>query len=175
MTTGTGWIPIGITQIKSFQGIFNGNNKNLKNIYRNSEVIRDSGLFGFISNSIIKNLNLYGEMNTKVNSDIGGLAGKATNTTIENVNNYANVTSMVGGNTLGGILGTALGENVIIKNCANYGNITNSNNAGGLVGLNSGILTIENSYNEGTITNSLGSHAGGLLGRDNARQIQQQF
>ena len=45
--------------------------------------------------------------------------------------------------------------------------ISNGNNTGGLVGGNEGILTVENSYNEGIIVNNLGHNIGGILGRDN--------
>ncbi len=170
MTTGTGWIPIGNSGANNFHGIFNGTNKKIKNLYINIETQQEQlGLFGYTSNSIIKNLNLYGNINTKLKSDTGALIGRAINTNIENVNNYVNITSMVGSYALGGIIGSVFSGNAIVKNCVNYGNITNGNNTGGLVGYNGGSLTIENSHNEGIVTNSLvGKHAGGLLGRDNA-------
>ncbi len=176
LTSGTGFKPIGnkndnADESTAFQGIFNGSGFILNNLYQNTSWDKYTGLFGRIYNATIKNLTLKGELKV-AKIDSGAVIGSAKGTsTIENVINYVNASSTIGSNSLSGIIGISSGE-VTIKNCINYGNITNSNNAGGLVGIVTNISNtrIENSSNYGTITNNLGKHAGGLIGRDDGSE-----
>jgi len=89
-------------------------------------------------------------------------------TYILNCKNKINITKNSTGRNVAGFVSSASGT-LLIKNCVNYGNITGSNNCGGLVGwVNNVNVTIENSCNKGNITNYLGQHAGGLVGRDDS-------
>ncbi len=70
---------------------------------------------------------------------------------------------------LGGIVGDITPyANVSILNSFNTGNIANSTTAGGLVALDSGVLVINNSHNEGNITSNLSKSdtcSGGIVGQ----------
>ncbi len=166
---GSGFTSIGNLTIH-FQGNFNGNNKRLDNLYILNKTDNNYlvGLFGSVENSEIKDLTISGNLNTKVATRVGGLVGFSYGTTtIENCVNEVIGNNDVGANSVGGFVGDVIG-NLSITNSINKGQISGGNNAGGLAGFvgTNATLTIENSHNEGTITNEVGSQAGGLLGRD---------
>ncbi len=173
---GTGFPPIGNGKTNNvFKGNFNGLHHKLENLYVHnySDTSKRYGLFGYIYGSTIKDFELTGSVITEVAREIGGLTSYAKRSTFKNIITRVTVTSKAGSLSIGGLIG-AIGEeegsiNKII-NCINYGDISNSNNTGGLVGYldSKASLIIEESSNYGTITNNIGSHAGGLIGRDNA-------
>ena len=165
-----GFIPIGNTN-NQFRGTFNGRGYRIDNLYENNvNHGRTLGLFGVTVDSQISNVTVSGNIYVNVIADAGGIVGDTGNSLrINNCNNMVNITSSFPNYSIGGILGCSWSTgNVTIENSVNYGDIKNGNNTGGLVGLNSLTLTIKNSHNEGNITNSVGTHVGGLLGRDNA-------
>ncbi len=168
---GSGFTSIGNLTIH-FQGNIDGNNKRLDNIYEENknDSTRYLGLFGTVENSKITNLTISGNLDSLVATRIGGLIGFSYGTTtIESCVNEVNANSAFGTNSVGGLVGD--GENnLTIKNSVNKGQLSGGNNTGGLVGYigSSALLTIEDSHNEGLITNEVGKRVGGLLGRDNA-------
>ncbi len=175
---GTGFIPIGIGKTNNvdnvFKGNFNGLKHKLENLYVHnySDTSKRYGLFGYIYGSTIKDFELTGSVITDVTRDIGGLTSYAKRSTFENIITRVTVTSKTGSSSVGGLIGSVgeeEGSTNKIINCVNYGEISNGNNTGGLVGYlaNKTSLIIEESANYGTITNNIGSHAGGLIGRDN--------
>ncbi len=176
-TEGTGFPPIGNSI--SFKGDFDGDGYTLSNLYIHNfeDTTKRYALFGNIYGSTIKDLKLDGSVTTDVARDIGGLVGYAKNSTFERIETNVEVTSSVGNNSIGGLIssfGEEAGSTNKIINCVNRGNISNGNNTGGLAGYlaNKTKLIIENSSNYGTISNNLGSHVGGLLGRDNGSESE---
>ena len=174
MTTGTGFMPIGIKN--SFRGEFNGNQEKIENIYINFEndteidetykTGRTIGLFsnGSANTTVIKNLEISGEMIGKGHA--GGIIGQGARK-IENCINNANIK---GFNMSGGIAGF----NVIqISNCENYGKITitgtsySYGGAGGIIG--SGCENIKNCVNTGEIT---GSVSAGIIGAESGTESE---
>ena len=134
------WTPIGIRLIdgkeagRSFFGNYNGQNHVIKNLF----VVRDvkfAGLFGSLNgNGAIENLVVYGEVNSSAPS-AGGIVGEICN----------------GGG--------------IVRNCAFIGDVTGSADAtGGLVGYLWVSGSIESCYHNGTVTNTGGHNAGGIVG-----------
>ena len=134
------WTPIGIRLVdgkeagRSFFGNYNGQNHVIKNLF----VVRDvkfAGLFGSLNgNGAIENLVVYGEVNSSAPS-AGGIVGEICN----------------GGG--------------IVRNCAFIGDVTGSADAtGGLVGYLWGSGSIESCYHNGTVTNTGGHNAGGIVG-----------
>ncbi len=171
LTTGTGWIPIGkYVGTLSFQGIFDGNDKKINNLFIEEKTRTDyhTGLFALINNSEIKNLTVSGNIYRLIGGVSGGIVSLVTgNSVIDNCHSEVNIENEATSNSAGGIVGELLaGGTLTIKNSSNKGNISGSNNTGGLIGLNFNNLKIENSHNEGTVTNSLGLYTAGLLGRD---------
>ena len=179
-TSGKGFTPIGITDNYLsdiyFKGNFDGQNHRIDNLYINNSNIngRYIGLFGRISDSKISNLTLSGEVKTSVLAFTAGIIGAvAGNSNLYNLVNEIDVTGTVTqnnlNNSIGGIVGATAGDsNVNLRNLINKGKISGGTQLGGLIAINQGSLTIENSHNEGKITNNIGTYAGGLLGRDNA-------
>ena len=168
-----GFIPIGNSTSNSFQGIFNGQEYRIDNLFE-SDISNKSdmmGLFGSISDVQLNNLTISGKIEIERASKVGGgIVGRITGTsTIDNCHNEVNIESNFSGGSLGGIVGFNVSPGILlITNSSNSGNVMNSNNVGGLIGFSSGDLTIKNSLNYGNITNNLGLNVGGLLGRDNS-------
>ena len=133
------WIPLGVFSVKGIytsmyfeEGfVYDGGNHNIFNLNVNGGRIF-AGLFGKVNNGTIKNLSVYGNVNS---------------TTKEN--NCAT----------GGIVGE-LGYTGKVINCSFIGNVTGLNNSGGIVGKMWRGGTIENCYSRGNIEGV--RHAGGI-------------
>ena len=181
LTKGTGFPCVSVNSDNAFSGIFQGNGYEIKNIYINSNSTR-SGLFGFISNATIQDLELNGEITNRVDSSNHGASGIASyssgNSIIKNCINKSNIKKVYSNGSIAGIVAdTSEGSNTIIENCSNTGAVsmvegpvttTGSGNTAGLVGCNMGTVTLIDCYNSGSIKNDIGSHTGGLVGRDNS-------
>ena len=153
---GEGFTPIGIlASTGRFEGTFEGNNKEIRNLYVNRDGY--AGLFGEIFNANINNLGITGSVKS-TNDTAGGIAGYADNS---NYNNCYNKAIIVSNEHAGGIVG-ATGNSANINNCYNLGNVTAPNNAGGIAGRCSG--KVEGCYNSGNIK-STNFYAGGLIGQ----------
>lgn len=161
------WATIG-TKDRPYQGVFNGNNKTVSNLYIDTD---DSyqGLFGYCYCASIKNLTVSGMINSE-GSHIGGIIGyiggagsetvTASDCLIENCNNYValkNDETISNADRFGGIAGYAI-NGVEIRNCNNYGNIleesleaNTTKYIGGIVGSAFGLNTrIINCHNYST-------------------------
>jgi|GEM_PF-1320480 len=149
------WIPIGdqYSTGKTFNGIFEGNNKSVTNIYTYDEAGNYKGLFG-TNTGTIKNLSLTGIIGSL--NYTGAIAGKNSGT----ITNCTNNVSVWGTTNTGGITGHNTG---VINYSTNNGQITGAyNNTGGISGYNNGQL----SYNEniGVINGYGGQASGGITG-----------
>ena len=133
------WTPIGICYVNGnvtgmyFEEgfVYDGGNHNIFNLNVNGGRVF-SGLFGKINNGTVKNLAVYGNVNS---------------TTKEN--NCAT----------GGIVGE-LGYTGKIMNCSFVGNVISDNNSGGIAGKMWRGGTIENCYSRGNIEGK--RHSGGI-------------
>ncbi len=145
--------PIGYNS--NFEGIFDGRNHTIKNIFIN-ESSGNSALFANIANNEIKNLKL-NNGNIKGGAYTGGICAISTSSIIYNCIN--NVKIEGGSHCTGGIAGYAI--NTIIENCANMSDINGTMRAGGIVGATEGNCKILKSYNKGNISSkSTGSGDG---------------
>lgn len=97
LTTGTGFNPIGGTN-KNFLGIFDGNGKEIKNIYINRENESRVGLFGCCYAGIIRRIGITGEIIG--DTLVGGICADNEYGEIKESYNGANIT---GKNRVGGI------------------------------------------------------------------------
>ena len=122
LTTGTGFKPIA-----KFEGIFNGQDNYIRNLYENY----NTNNIGLISDGnrkgTIKNLNITGNING--NENVGAIVGKQAKE-LYNCNNYANI---FGDTNIGGLEGYGVGSSIL--NCNNYGEIFGTYTAGGISGL----------------------------------------
>ena len=154
MTTGTGFRPIGEFNIKVFQGIFNGQGYEIRNLYENTAGA--AGLFGVISANI-KNLGITGNI-TSIDNVAGGITVRAGSSKIENCYFKGEIKAAT---AAGGIVGAGNGKaNLIIDKCYNLGNIISDDSSGGIIG-NAYPVYVTNCYNKGNI---YGKYAGGILG-----------
>ena len=156
LTTGTGFNPIG-GQSRYFYGNFDGNGKEIRNIYINRAEEDYVGLFARSKKKIF-NLSVTGNVTGKLCT--AGIAGDFEGI-IENCKNFATITgrSQVGG--ISGNDGQYSGTPTIL-NCYNYGNIVATDGyTGGIAGQNMG--SIEICHNTGNI-NSNNYYAGGISG-----------
>lgn len=186
--SGKYWVPIG-TQSKPFKGIFDGNSYSIKYATINeksngNQIVKYAGIFGYVENATIQNVNLLGGDSVGLYS--GGLVGASKgNTTIQNITNRNNVTGYI---YAGGILGCQTGSTssvLTITNCENRGTVSHNNYEntidnvyafGGIAGHIDNVKTINNvNHAEINIVNTKTSYAkanakyrvyvGGLFGR----------
>lgn len=162
VTTLNGFVPIGIS--KNFSGVFDGNYFEINEIYINRD--ENAGLFGYVNNATIRNLQVSGEI-TSCKNTAGGIVARVKNSNIENCTNYINVNSVndtpsygydsgiiYGDSYVGGIAGGT--SDSVIDNCKNYGKIYSKvADAGGITG-NCGSI-VKNCKNYGEI---YGGHIG---------------
>ena len=195
--SGYGFTPIGISEIKCFSGIFDGQGNEIRNLYINSNN-NSIGLFAYVSDGEIKNVGVIDINISKGNTyaNLGGIAGKLNRSSISNCYNAGNIIINSNGTerniSIGGIVGTSNSGNSgnnSISNCSNTANITINHNssgstlyqqiniyAGGIIGSIYSGTDIGNCYNTGNINingnvdNVVSSfYAGGILGRADNR------
>lgn len=122
---GSGWDPIGKKEAP-FTGTLDGQGHTIKNMWMKRPTTNGVGLFGYIKNASISNLQLE---------------------IIE--------TGIRGGESVGGICGIAM-ENSLISQCAVKGNLSGDSRIGSICGEShvdySGIVEITECLSEGTIT-----------------------
>ncbi|MDR2534316.1 MAG: fimbrillin family protein [Tannerellaceae bacterium] len=181
VTPNVEWTPIGNRFGSYFNGTFNGNDKNIDNIYINST--NDyQGLFGYMIGYLC-NINIRSG-NIKGQDYVGGVVGYTTN----GITSCSNGASVEGRRWVGGIVGSMMAYNSIgcyntyntgnvsgisrvggvagtvgysMELCYNTGNVSGSDTVGGLVAVNTEPLS--NSYNTGNVSGS-GRCIGGLAG-----------
>ncbi len=139
LTTGTGWEPIGLSNVQGFKGTFDGNSKEIQKIYINytEETSSYINIGLFASNyGTIKNLTITGNITGTMKStyattgrtwialNIAGISGDNFGT-INNCTNYTNVTGI----EMGGIYNAVCAAGIVsvsegnIINCTNRGQI----------------------------------------------------
>ena len=161
------------TSEQCFNGIYDGNNKEIQNIKLDTNNIANTGLFTVLGeNGEIKNVNTAsgsvkasGNVDISLSAEHGVLIGRNYGV-VDNCKNYVDaiysgiedVSGIVGANNIG----------AVVKNSSNYADISledyniDTSNIAGIVGENMG--TVENCYNSGTITNHSEMTVGGIVG-----------
>ena len=170
LTSGSGFAPIENSSRLKF--VFDGNNKEIRNIYINRPEEDEVALFGKINGGegqVIKNLGVTG--NIIGNSSVAGIVGTESQAgaVIENCYNKANIKGNA--NFVAGIVGTNTGK---ILCCFNLGTIVGEQSIGGICGSQNN-YEIENCYNGGTIGSSsvdkFFSYSGGIIGHNNGGRV----
>ena len=157
------WQPAGFDGNHYFKGNFDGDS-HIVIIYLTSDM-EYLGLFGYVREGSICNLNLYGKLKSYLSySSNIGMCGYAMYEFINNCNNYCDIEAL--SSHAGGIAGKAWRST--LTNCSNYGSMVSfssySGDYGGICG--AGVeVTIDKSYNVGAITCSNSSCAGGIIGQ----------
>ena len=170
----TVWKPIG-TSSYYYAGTFDGQGHTISGLYFNNTTNSNYpnggnyiGLFGYISNSTIKNVGVIDSYFYGYNN-VGGICGYMNGSLSEISNCYNTGYVSCYYRYVGGIVGY---QNYgIINNCHNAGKVysyasANSNNdsyTAGIAGYVGNTSVIENSYNTGAVE-SYGRCAGGIIG-----------
>ncbi len=165
LTTG-GFEPIGTSEHK-FEGVFNGGKNTFKlAISKEDDYV---GLFGYVSDSVIKNTSVTGSVSG--DEYVGAVIGLADDTEIMNCSSSAQVS---GNDYVGGIAGEICNGSTL-RNCYNSGSVkvTVSNNeiyVGGIVGNSSG--SVYNCANSGAVSDkNSGKAGGGIAGNTGSYSI----
>lgn len=85
----------------SFGGIYDGNYKEVKNLYV-SDCNAQGGLFALVAGGMIKNLSVYGNIDLEKEDDIGGVVGNIHDSTILNCSFNGSIS---GSGNIGGVVG----------------------------------------------------------------------
>ena len=177
------WTPIG-TSVNRFSGIYLGNNHNITGLSINTATANQA-LFGAIGGldaetvATIKGLTVKGIADnagydvtaTASASNFAGVVAMATSySLVDGCTNYAKISAGVGAeDAMGGIMGTANGDNITITGCRNYAALNNpAGVCGGIAGNIPAAATgnrISKCYNFGNITVTGTGLTGGILGR----------
>lgn len=176
LPSGEDWVPIGLEV--AFAGMYDGDGHEISNLSIVCDSEERSGLFGYVNNGTIKNVNLDGGTICRDGSmrwDVGSVVGTLENGTVSNCSSstsiFENSTSGISYG-IGGIVGSAY--NSIISNCVNSGDLSidsHSSWSGGIVGIVDGewfeeteIINCKN-YGDTSISEvSYQTYAGGIMG-----------
>ncbi len=155
------WEPIG-TELSSFKGEIDGNNKSIKGLYISNVVEStnraSAGLLAFVSGATIKNLNVIdADIEIQKQTDhfysVGVVSGNSKYSVFENCKVSGNVIAEVNGTcSVGGITGEITTDSAI-NNCENTADIKANGKSelyvGGIVGSASSHITL--CHNAGNI------------------------
>ena len=160
--TGEGFEPIG-NNTHPFNGTLDGQGYSISNLFINRSGTSYLGLFGYVENAYIFDLNLV-DVFVKGNSYVGSLIGIGMDSVIDNVSVSGEIIGT--GWYSGGLTGRIEGKSLINNSFSNIFVNSSSSYVGGLAGFNDGL--INNSYSLGEVNiivpSGMPSELGGLVG-----------
>lgn len=182
ITLPTGWKPIGVTKdgrkdlkngenLNAFSGIFDGNNHTV--------TVPEGGLplFGYVRNTRIRNLNIYGKkiagyglVNNFEGVGLSGMAVEIDNVTLKSGSSTLKSGLLGANKTMSPYAGCSSAFEATVRNCTIEKDVVigydrNENEIGAIAGRMQG--TVENCVSYATVYGS--SYVGGIIGtRDNA-------
>ncbi|SNT30869.1 The GLUG motif-containing protein, partial [Anaerovirgula multivorans] len=155
---GIEWNPLGVKDTP-FSGSFDGGDNKIMNLVISKPTTNNTGLFGYVENTTIKNLKLE-TVHIQGKEHTGSLIGYMNGGTVENVR-VEEPGQVTGTSNVGGLIGYAgLGGLVTNSSAGIEVNATGSN-VGGLIGYSR--ITVTKSYVTGKITAQT-YYVGGLIG-----------
>lgn len=162
--SGAGFAPIGYdnTDTHGFRGHFNGDNKEISDLYISRSATDYIGLFGGTYSADISNVNLV-DCNITGHSYTGGLIGMS----FESVVTSCEVSSgsVTGYNYVGGFIGYTRGDTS--KSITSSGascTVGGHDNVGGFIGASPGKVAIDSCYSSSVVTSD-GNYTGGFIGQ----------
>ncbi|MGY6560559.1 MAG: GLUG motif-containing protein, partial [Luteibaculaceae bacterium] len=163
---GAGFRPIGNNTVL-FTGTYNGNEKEISNLFINRPSTDNIALFGRTGpGSSISGLGLV-DVNFTGRNFVGGLVGRSNSAEISNAFVFGGVINGV--NNVGGLLGL---NSSAVTNSYAVVSVSASSGVGGLIGVHN-LATIQNTYAAGSVTGS--SSLGGLIGSNISGTINTSF
>ncbi len=157
-----GWLPIGSSEEDSFQGTFDGNGKNIINLFTNRPGTDFVGLFGYTNGAVIKGKMRLTNVRVTGRDFVGSLIGYSNDTNISEIAAQSSMNNGVNGrNYVGGLIGYSIDSN--IDQCESMCKVTGSGNfVGGLVGFKNGFSIANCSSGSRTIHGN--DFVGGVVG-----------
>ncbi|MFA5498876.1 MAG: T9SS type A sorting domain-containing protein [Candidatus Cloacimonadia bacterium] len=152
---GNGWSPIGDSNWRIFDGVYDGGGHTISGLFVHGDEIRQGGLFCNVNNGKVANLTL-ADVNISSKGSAGGIAVSVVSSSIINCHVSGTVEGYY---STGGIVGIAYG--LIIDRCSFTGSIPKGRITGGICG-EMYRSSMFNSYNRGDISGEL--IVGGLTG-----------
>ncbi|SMB87821.1 Ig-like domain (group 3) [Desulfonispora thiosulfatigenes DSM 11270] len=154
------WVPIGNVYASPFYGSFDGNGHTISNLkITSSDGLRMFGLFGYVIDATIKNLQIrdaYVVPSHSYEQQVGILAGYTARTTISN----CSTSGIVGGSAtymtafhIGGLVGQITNETVVDSSFSRANVISSGS---GLIDDAQPDTIIKNSYSSGTVSDGAG-------------------
>jgi len=165
------WTPIGSSSSRPFSGVFDGNGKIITGLTINT-TDSTQGLFGYISEGIVKNLGLE-DVAVTGGDNVGGIAGTINDSAV--IFNCYTAGVITGSNRVGGIagrIGVTVGksDSGIVENCYSIATVNGAERVGGIAGyIETGVIRNNAALNEiivGT-ANSRTNRIIGSYGNDN--------
>ncbi|MDL2313045.1 cadherin-like beta sandwich domain-containing protein, partial [Bacteroidales bacterium OttesenSCG-928-B11] len=168
------WTPIGTNDTRSFRGTFSGGNHTIRNMEVNitSTSTVYAGLFGYIADGKVENVNVQGNINATTTSNnvyAGGIAGYNTFGTIWNCSFIGQVYVSSGwavycGGIVGGCSSGKIYNNYVRSDIHALNG--ESHVIGGIAGFCDFDIVIQNNYFQGTLsTTSNYTNKGGIVGQ----------
>ncbi|WP_295679788.1 InlB B-repeat-containing protein [uncultured Fibrobacter sp.] len=168
--------PIGQSEIKAFEGIFDGNGKTISGMNFTAVTSIDTlnlsetvaGFFGIIGKKgVVKNITISKSKTNVTSSNYAGILVGLNYGVIEGAKTTKSDTVKSSGD-VGGIAGRNGGYGTMIG-CENRATVKDGANAGGIAGANTG--AISTSINYAAVS---GTIAGGIVGNSHYRTIQKE-
>lgn len=146
-----GWTPIGKNYSYVYKGTFDGGGYTISGLKIDS-TDQYQALFGYVKGGTVKNLTVAGSV-TSSKQYIAGIVAYGNPVTVTNCTNNVSVEATAKGNAAG-VVAYAY-ANSEVMDCTNNGTIIGCGDyVGGIVGAGSGIKTISNCFNRGSVTNN---------------------
>ena len=168
------WTPIGLYQNdeRPFSGILNGNDFTILGLSISNECATGTGLFGYLGEATVKNLNVECEISGN-SGFVGGITGVAAPAVIENCMVSGTMSTSAETSTaafvrIGGMVGFGIAD---VTDCTNNASISGGHYTGGIFGqcFASGTAyycTIRNCVNNGNVESKIkNDFAGGIAGQ----------
>jgi hypothetical protein len=164
---GKGFEPIG-NELVSFSGVYNGNEFNITDLTVNRPGLTNAGLFGLVSDGIIRNVNVISSSIRGGQRHVGGIVGYGNPAIVES--SHFNGT-VVGGTDVGGLIGRNRLFGSRIESSGSSGIVEGGSIVGGLIGMNQS--DIYQSYSTSNVSGN--GKVGGFCGWCNSRSVNTSF
>lgn len=146
-----GWTPIGKNSSYAYKDTFDGGGYTISGLKIDSTA-QYQALFGYVKGGTIKNLTVVGSV-TSSNKYTAGIVAYGSPVTVKSCTNKVSVTATEKGYAAGVVASASTNSEVM--GCTNIGAIIGCGDfVGGIVGAGSGIKTISNCFNHGSVTNN---------------------
>ncbi|MCL2851397.1 MAG: hypothetical protein FWE01_03480, partial [Firmicutes bacterium] len=177
---GSTWTPIGLTDIITFAGNFDGGGYQISGLNVN-RTIDNKGFFGHTTGATVENLTLHEpQVQRTTGHNTGALIGRALSTVVSNIHiEGGEISADPSADEIGTVIGRADAGTSLYRVSSNALLSQGRHGAGGLIGFAVGTaaapVVITHSYFAGNITTQGAHYVGGLVGISRGVIIDQSY